>query len=268
MINNGIFLGDTCVRDAKALVEGGFTEIQGETFYKISHYNQMPDFFMTIVSDSDHWMFISSNGSLSAGRKDRNNALFPYYSVDKIEDYCGITGSKTILLIERDSKTFLWEPFSKALTDVYPVQRNLYKSEYGNKIVFEEINNQLGITFQYAWYNSEKFGFVRKSAITNRGDNSVKTRLIDGITNIMPSGVGYDFQNEYSNLLNAYKKNELLAETGLGLFLLSSIPVDRAEPSESLTATSESRKRTSRRAGAHTLSMPNCTLNQGKATTG
>ncbi len=198
----------------------------------------MPDFFMTIVSDSDHWMFISSNGSLSAGRKNRDNALFPYYSVDKIDDFCGITGSKTVFLVEKAEKTFLWEPFSKELASVYQVERNLYKSEYGNKIIFEEINHQLDIAFQYAWYNSEKFGFVRKSVVTNRGKNSLKIKLLDGITNILPSGVDYDFQSEYSNLLNAYKKNELLPETGLGLFSLSSIPVDRAEPSESLNATS------------------------------
>ena len=238
MINKRIILGETCLRETKTQVEGGFTEIQGERFYKISHYDQMPDFFMTIVSDSDHWMFISSNGSLSAGRKDRDNALFPYYSVDKIDDYCGITGSKTIFLVEKSDKTYLWEPFSKELADVYQIQRNLYKSEYGNKIIYEEINLQLDCAFQYAWYSSEKFGFVRKSTLTNHSKNNVKIELLDGITNIMPCGVGYDFQNEYSNLLNAYKKNELLTETGLGLFLLSSIPVDRAEPSESLNATS------------------------------
>ena len=71
----------------------------------------MPDFFMSIVSDSDHWMFLSSNGSLSAGRKDRDNALFPYYTDDKIHDYNGITGPLTIVLVEKDGKTFLWEPF-------------------------------------------------------------------------------------------------------------------------------------------------------------
>ena len=238
MTKKKIFLGDTRLTEAEVQVEGGFTEIDGERFYRISHYDQMPDFFMTIVSDSDHWMFISSNGSLSAGRKDRDNALFPYYSVDKINDYCGITGSKTVFLVEKSGRTFLWEPFSKALADVYKIQRNLYKSEHGNKIVYEEINHQLDIAFQYAWNNSEKFGFVRKSVVTNRGEGHVKIKLVDGITNILPSGVGYAFQNEYSNLLNAYKKNELLEDTGLGLFLLSSIPVDRAEPSESLNATS------------------------------
>ena len=47
----------------------------------------------------------------------------------------------------------------------------------------------------------------------------------------------YDFQNEYSNLLDAYKKNELIGQTSLAVYSLSSIPVDRPEPSESLIAT-------------------------------
>ncbi len=236
-MKNKIYLGDTYLAPGQKRIEGKFVEIQDEKFYRISNYDQMPDFFMTIVSDSDHWMFISSNGSLSAGRKDRDNALFPYYADDKIHDYCGITGSKSIILVEKAEKTYLWEPFSKELSRIYKTERNLYKSEYGNKLIFEEINHDLDVTFQYGWYNSERFGLVKKSSISNSGNNSVTIELLDGIRNILPDGVSYNFQNEYSNLLDGYKKNELIEETGLGLFTLSSIPVDKAEPSESLNAT-------------------------------
>ena len=40
----------------------------------------------------------------------------------------------------------------------------------------------------------------------------------------MPCGTGSQFNLEYSTLLDAYKKSELLAGTGLGLFRLSAIP--------------------------------------------
>lgn len=193
---------------------------------------------MTIVSDTDHWMYLSSNGSLAAGRKNRDNSLFPYYTVDKIHDYKGKTGSKTICLVEKNSKTFLWEPFSDEAEKVYKIERNLYKSIYGNKLIFEERNLDQGLCFQYGWYNSEKFGWIKKASIKNIGQAAVKVELLDGIQNLLPYGVDYAFQNEYSNLLDAYKKNELLAESKLGLFMLSSIPVDRAEPSEALKATS------------------------------
>jgi hypothetical protein len=236
-MNKQIYLGNTALNSNQLDVDGRFIDIQGEKFYKISNYNYMPDFFMTIVSDSDHWLFISSNGSLSAGRKDRDNALFPYYTVDKIHDYCGITGSKSILQVEKADKVFLWEPFSKELAAIYNIERNLYKSEYGNNVIFEEINHDLEVTFKYGWYFSEEFGFVKKSFLLNHGADTTKIELLDGITNLLPTGVDYNFQNEYSNLLDGYKKNELIEDTGLGLFMLSSIPVDKAEPSESLNAT-------------------------------
>ncbi len=219
------------------MVEGQFVEIENEKFYKISNCNQMPDFFMTIVSDSDHWMFISSNGSLSAGRKDINNALFPYYTVDKIHDYRDITGSKTCLLVTTGEKTYLWEPFTPESEKIYSVQRNLYKSIYGNKIIFEEINEDLGVGFQYGWYNSEKFGFIKKSVVSNQNKANVTIDVLDGIKNILPNDIRFDFQNSFSNLLDAYKKSELISDSRLGLYMLSSIPVDKAEPSESLKAT-------------------------------
>jgi len=232
-----IYLGDSKISEENSKVNGQFVEIENEKFYKISNYNRMPDFFMTIVSDSDHWMYLSSNGSLSAGRKNRDNALFPYYTVDKIHDYKGKTGSKTICLVERKNKTYLWEPFTGEAEKIYAISRNLYKNIYGNKIVFEEINEDLGVSFRYGWCNSEKYGWIKKSTVTNTGKSPLKIELLDGIRNILPYGIDYAFQNEYSNLLDAYKKNELLEESKLGLFILSSIPVDRAEPSEALKAT-------------------------------
>ncbi len=237
MNNKNIYLGNAKINYNSVKVEGRFVVLENEKFYKISNSNQMPDFFMTIVSSSDHWMFISSNGSLSAGRKDSNNALFPYYTVDKIYDAKGITGSKTYLLVGMDEKTYLWEPFSTESEKIYTIERNLYKNIYGNKIIFEEINADLGVGFRYGWFSSEKFGFVKKSVVSNLNAVSVNVDVLDGIRNILPNDVDSDFQNTFSCLLDAYKKCELIEETRLGLYMLSSIPVDRAEPSESLKAT-------------------------------
>ncbi len=237
-MNSGkIFLGDSEIRPNDSKVEGTFVERENEIFYKISNVDLMPEFFMTIVSDSDHWMFLASQGSLSAGRKDKDNALFPYYTVDKIHDSANITGSITSLIIEKEEKRHLWEPFNSCKNNIYNVESNIYKSIYGNKVIFEEINHDMMISFSYGWFNSEKFGFVRRSLISNLGPGKVSVELLDGIRNILPYGVTTVLQTEYSNLSDAYKKNELVEETGLGLFLLSSIPVDRAEPSESLKAT-------------------------------
>lgn len=232
-----IYLGASAVKNEEKIVKGEFVELDNEQFYKITNSSQMPDFFMTIVSDSDHWMFLSSNGSLTAGRKNRDNALFPYYTVDKIHDSKHITGSKSCFLVDQNDQTFIWEPFTSESEKLYSIERNLYKNVFGNKIIFEEINHDLEVAFQYGWFNTEKFGFVKKSVLKNTGVGKLRISVLDGIQNLLPSGIDFDFQNTYSNLLDAYKKNELIAESRLGLFTLSSIPVDRAEPSESLRVT-------------------------------
>lgn len=238
MKKTAIFLGDTPLQAQEKKVEGGFMELEGELFYRIGNFDGMDEFFMTIVSPSDHWMYLSSSGSLSAGRINRNHAFFPYYTVDKIHDYKEITGPRTWLLIEQEDKMHLWEPFTESSRRVYKVKRSLYKSMYGNKVLFEEHNQDLGLTFRYGWYNSDAYGWIRKSSLTNHGGAEKKLRFLDGLCNLLPYGADYAFQTEFSNLMDAYKKNELLENSKLGLYMLSSIPVDRAEPSEALKATS------------------------------
>ncbi|MBN2665528.1 MAG: hypothetical protein JXR67_03395, partial [Bacteroidales bacterium] len=232
-----IHLANTRLNNEEKAVTGEIVTLGNEKYYKINNYNLMPDFFMAVVSDSDLWMYISSNGSLTAGRKDRDNALFPYYTEDKIHDYRDKTGSRTSCLVHKEGVTFLWEPFAPDHDRIYRLERNLYKSIHGNKIIFEEINKDLEVTFRYGWYSSEKYGWIKKSQLETSGVSELKIEILDGIRNILPYGVDYAFQNEYSNLLIAYRKNELLPESNLGLFKLSSIPVDTAEPSEALKTT-------------------------------
>ncbi len=232
-----IHLGEAKLHFEQKGVSGGIVKIAGEAYYQVSNYDRMPDFFISVVSDSDHWMFLSSNGSLAAGRKDRDNALFPYYTDDKIHDYRDKTGSKTSCLVHKEGHRFLWEPFAPDMEKIYRIERNLYKSIYGNKILFEERNLDLEVGFRYGWYSSEKYGWVRKSQLETFGRGMVRIEVLDGIRNILPYGIDYAFQNEYSNLGIAYRKNELLPGSRLGLFMLSSIPVDTAEPSEALKAT-------------------------------
>ncbi|MGB5668665.1 MAG: hypothetical protein WBM53_17655, partial [Maribacter sp.] len=57
------------------------------------------------------------------------------------------------------------------------------------------------------------------------------------IQNIIPYGVTAEMQNTRSNLVDAYKKNELETQFGLGIYALSAIIVDKAEPSEALKST-------------------------------
>ncbi len=229
-----IYLGNGKVNFPQGVSDLTEVNVNNETYYKISNVDKMRPFFMSIVSNSNHWMFISSNGGLSAGRTNSNNALFPYYTDDKITESIDYTGSKTLLLATREGKTYLWEPFAERQAGLYAIERNLYKNEFGNKIIFEEINQDLGLRFSYEWNSSNRFGFVRKATLENTSSTAVQVELIDGLQNILPYGVGEDLQKASSNLVDAYKKSELHPASGVGLYSLSAIIVDRAEPSEAL----------------------------------
>ncbi len=211
-------------------------DLEGEKYYKIENHDKMRPFFMSIVSDSNHWLFISSNGGLTAGRKNAEFALFPYYTDDKITEFADITGSKSIFQIHLEDKVLVWEPFTERFNENYNLTRNLYKNFYGNKVIFEEIHNDLKLTFRYQWSSSNVFGFVKKAQIINESDKDYNITVLDGIQNIMPHGVSSDLQNSTSNLVDAYKRSELQTESGLSIFALSAIIVDKAEPSEALKA--------------------------------
>ena len=97
-------------------VTGDHVDIDGECWYRISNCHLMPEFFINPVSSSDHWMFISSEGALSAGRRNADSALFPYYSSDKLVDTAACTGPRTIIRVQATDGRYLnWEPFAGRL---------------------------------------------------------------------------------------------------------------------------------------------------------
>src|SRR4030065_341771 len=92
-----VYLNEATVKHFSKTIKGTQVKIEGEQYYKISNYDQMPPFLMSIVSDSDLWMFISSNGALTAGRRNPDNAIFPYCPDDRIHDSPEVTGNRTII---------------------------------------------------------------------------------------------------------------------------------------------------------------------------
>ena len=209
-------------------------QLDGEWYNRVSNSHLLPEFMMTLTSSSNHWMFVSSYGALTAGRQNSDQAIFPYYSADKILDTRKQTGPRTILRLSSNGKQTIWQPFFETAVDDH-IHRNLYKSPLGNKICFEEVNAELGLIFSYRWTTSHQFGIVRTSWVTNFGKQRYEINMLDGLQNILPFGTDETFQLQFGNLLDAYKKNEL-TETGIGLYYLSSVPTDKAEPSEGLRA--------------------------------
>ena len=145
-------------------VKGQFVWINGDRFYEIANYDQMPPFFISLASDTDLWMYLSSTGGLTAGRRSPGEALFPYYTDDKITESFEFTGPRTQI---ND-----WKPFSDKQQPVYRISRKIAKSIVGNKIVFCEENHTLGLRFSYIWAPAGKHGWIRRATLENLKDRT------------------------------------------------------------------------------------------------
>ncbi len=218
-----------------AYVSGEFIDRNGSQYYKIAHSDKLDPFLISLVSSGNHWAFIFSNGALSSGRIDANHALFPYATSDKLQDTHRTTGPCTLLRVTTETISTIWQPFKEEIIDHANIKRNVYKSIIGNQVVFEEIHLTLGLVFSYQWSTSKQYGFIRHATIKNLTDEHCTVEVLDGLQNIMSAGVSEELQTSYSNLVDAYKWNEL-TNSGLGLYTIYSGVSDKAEPVHSFHA--------------------------------
>ncbi|MEO8463079.1 MAG: hypothetical protein ABI555_07690 [Chloroflexota bacterium] len=228
-----ILLGGATFQAQDAAVDGGFTTIDGERYARIANVDQMPPFLMSIVSDSDVWLFVGSNGPFTAGRGSPDAALFPYQTVDKILRDPASGGARTILLVSRGHELQLWEPWQNTAS-VYRISRHLYKRIDGAAVVFEEVNHDLGIRFRWSLAACAEFGLIRRSELAELTGAPVEVRYLDGWHELIPPGVDADTYARVSYLATAYMRHERLPGVPLALYSLNAAISDRPEPSESL----------------------------------
>ncbi len=227
-------LGNCPIIAGKTSVTGAIVEEAGKLWYRISNYDAMEAFFMTLTNPGNLWFFISSTGGFTAGRIDRDHALFPYTTDDRVRDGHVHSGSITQFLVGDAKK--MWQPLQWNTPGLYETSRNIYKSELGDALIFEEINSSLELVFRLRYETSPRFGIVRHCSLKNLSDTAVEISYLDGLRNILPSGAQYRTQESYSNLLDAYKRSELEQSSRVGVYALSATLTDQAEPSEKLLA--------------------------------
>jgi len=210
-----------------------WTVENGQEYVVIENLESFEAFFLNIVTAGEQWLFCSSGGALSAGRRSPETALFPYCTVDKIIDNWNSTGPYTGIV----SAGQLWTPFTPPVAHLAPIQRRLLKSLLGDEVVFDELHEGLGLRMTYRWQLSDEYGFVRKATLTNEGSAPCDLRMVDGLDNFLPPGVGNRMQQSYSCLADAYKLSELECGSSLMVHRLAAGIVDEPIPLESLRAT-------------------------------
>ena len=222
---------------APDLPQGSFVTLAGEEWYRIAACHRLPPFLVSLASDVDLWMFVTSGGGLTAGRVDADGALFPYLTVDQLHDAHHHTGPVTLVRLERGGQSpLLWEPFGAAGQGDAAVRRNLYKNATGNRLTFEETREDLGLTFSYTWAACDAFGWVRTATLANHSGAPVRATVLDGLRNVLPFGAPLGLYQGFSTLVDAYKRTDVDPGTGLGVFALTAGITDRAEALEALRA--------------------------------
>jgi hypothetical protein len=216
--------------------EPEFLDVDGEPFAVIRDVDRLPPFLMSVVSATDHWLFVSSRGGLTAGRRSVAGALFPYVTDDKLHTAHAHTGPHTTVRVDTPAGPVVWEPFRHENDDPR-VRRLLAKSTAGTQVLFEEVHEGLGLTFRARWATSEAYGFVRTVSVENRGARPVSLELVDGLVDLMPAGVDPALQQSASCLVNAYTRADVDAATGLGVIALQAAILDQPVAAESLLAT-------------------------------
>lgn len=209
--------------------------LNGTDFYKISNYMDMKPFLFTLASPSDIWIYLSSYGGITAGRHSSDSAMFPYVPEDVLH-HSSDTGSKTLIKVHFRDSQYLWQPFAKSFIKPYEIERNIYKSLLGDSVIFEEINQSLGMSFKYQWRISGKYGLVRTSEISNFG-NAQKTEILDGVINILPFGISEAIQKASSCMVDGYKCADLIDGCKAAVYSLTSAFSDTPEPKEILQST-------------------------------
>ena len=216
--------------------QGQFCTAFGTRCYRISNVHRLPPFFINLVSATDLWMFIASNGALTAGRRDAECSLFPYQTVDRIYDSVGQIGSVTLLGVGTPEGEVMWEPFGANTNHLPHMNRHLYKSIEGDRLWFEEVREDLGLAFCMSWSTADTHGFVRECTLRRLSGNSVRVRILDGLRNILPAGVSQRLQSLSSNLADAYKTCSLAPDSTCAIYALQSQIVDLPKPVESTRA--------------------------------
>ena len=216
------------------MVVGDLARIAGVDCYRIEGVDEMDPFLMSVVSSSDLWMFISSRGTLTAGRIDADHAFLPYETDDRIHRAVGTAGPVTVIVRNIDGRRQVWRPLDTRRD--WPIQRSLSKAVLGDRVVFDETNLEWGLTYRATWMPAPSYGWVRRVELSDKSGAGAHVEILDGLLDVMPAGVDANVEQVRSNLVDAYKRSETGRWNTAAIYSLESLVSDRAEPGEALSA--------------------------------
>jgi len=163
---------------------GRFVEDDGQTWYRIDGHDRAAPFFVALASDSDVWAFVSTAGSLAAGRRDAEGSFFPYETVDRIHRRWEHTGPRTWIRIHDGEHAELWQPFAPRFDTAGA--RSVWKNLSGTRLRLREEHVSGRLSFEHEWSSAAGLGLVRTARL-RASSGGVSVDVLDGLLELVPA---------------------------------------------------------------------------------
>jgi hypothetical protein len=170
------------------------------------------------------WAFYVNRGQgiSSFGVRDKNGAILEFYPANLAYMYVPTIGFRTF--VKLDGKvTEIFDPANTTSNRVMKITQS--------KLVIEEINDLLGIEVKVTYFglpNEDIAALTRRIEVRNISDTAKQIEILDGIAQILPSGIDYGGYKAISNLLRSWMNVENL-ENDFAFYKLRSSTNDDAE---------------------------------------
>ena len=195
----------------------------------------MAPFLMSLVSDSDHWMFISSNGALTAGRQGSRPRAVPLLhrrpdprqpGPDRQQDHPAGHPRRA------DSALGALLPALRGSVPDHPEPRPRASTATGSSS--RRSTTTSGCRSRAEWMTSERFGFVRRAPWSTWRTGPAAVEVLDGIQNLLPAASSAASSWNTAPWRTATRRTSSSPRLASACSSSARSRVDRPEPSEAL----------------------------------
>jgi hypothetical protein len=148
------------------------------------------------------WVFYVNRGQAIAsfGLRDKNGMIMEFYPGNLSYAYTAQSGFRTFIKIKGQVHEFFKETNEASLT------------VYAHELVLQETNTNLGLDVTVTYFtlpNAPMGALVRKVSIKNLTQEAREIEMVDGLTQLLPSGIDYGGYKAISNLLQSWMQADI-----------------------------------------------------------
>jgi len=147
------------------------------------------------------WAFYVNRGQAMAsfGLRDKNGAIMEFFPANAIYHYVSTIGFRTFVKVNGVVKEFFLEINPEQVMTIRP-----------DSVSIEETDPALGLKIKITYFtlpNEQIAGLVRKVELFNLKDKDIDLEIIDGLAQLLPSGLDFGGYKAISNLFQSWMES-------------------------------------------------------------